>query len=170
MEIITYVIQGALEHKDSLGTGSVIRPGEIQRMSAGQGIHHSEYNHSPIEPLHLLQIWIHPEKENLTPSYEQKPIKKINNQLILIGSRHGDEHSVTIHQDVQLFLSYLNKDHSIAYDFKQKRQGWIQLIRGEIVVNGIRLIEGDGASLVQEKQVTIESVADAEFLFFDLNA
>jgi redox-sensitive bicupin YhaK (pirin superfamily) len=168
MEIITYVVEGALEHKDSLGTGSIIRPGEIQRMSAGTGIQHSEFNPSNHHSLHLLQIWILPETIGITPGYEQKQINKINNQLILIGSQDIKEEAVTIHQDVKLFVAFLTSNHSVSYDFKQQRQGWIQLIKGQIEINGQALSAGDGASISRENTITITCLQDAELLFFDL--
>lgn len=169
MEIITYVVEGSLEHKDSLGTGSIIKPGEIQRMSAGEGIEHSEFNHSTTKLLHLLQIWILPEKTDLPSSYEQKPISKKRNQFILIGAREGNAEVITIHQDVKLFVAYLTPNQTITYDLKNGRKGWLQLIKGKIEVNGHILSPGDGAAIREEAEVTVRAVEETELLFFDLN-
>jgi quercetin 2,3-dioxygenase len=168
MEIISYVIEGSLEHKDSIGTGSIIKPGEIQRMSAGTGVEHSEYNHSLIDELHFLQIWIIPEKKGLIPGYEQKAISKSNNKLILIGSRNESSGAITIHQNVELFVAYLTKNHSIQHDFKNGRQGWLQLIKGTIDLNGQQLSAGDGAAITSENKIQIQCLQDAELLLFDL--
>lgn len=168
MEIISYVISGALEHKDSLGTGSVIRPGEIQRMSAGTGVHHSEFNHSKTDPLHFLQIWIIPEKQGIEAGYEQKSISKTKDKLILIGSPEAQENSITIHQDVNLYVGYFSKDHSITYALKEKRGLWFQLIKGQMTINDEALSAGDGAAVFDESNVKITSLAEAEFLLFDL--
>ena len=169
MEIITYVVQGALAHKDSLGTGSIVHPGEIQRMSAGSGIEHSEYNHSATQPLHLLQIWIMPKENGLAPGYEQKPITKINNQWILIASPEIKTDAIIIHQDAELFAAYLHSNHRLSYAFKKGRQGWLQLIKGEIELNGTHLLPGDAAAVTQETNLNIHCLQDAELLFFDLN-
>lgn len=169
MEIITYVVEGSLEHKDSLGTGSIIKPGEIQRMSAGQGIEHSEFNHSDTDLLHLLQIWILPENTDITSSYEQKPISKKHNEFILIGSRDGGAETVTIHQDVNLFVAYLTPNHTLKYELKEGRKGWLQLIKGKIDLNNHILSAGDGVSIKEEKELTLHSYKNAELLFFDLN-
>jgi quercetin 2,3-dioxygenase len=169
MEIISYVIDGELEHKDSMGTGSIIKPVEIQRMSAGTGVEHSEFNHSKTEPLHFLQIWIIPEKDGIKPGYEQKSIPKINNQFILIGSPEKNENAITIHQNVKLFAAYLSAKHALQYEFKNGHGGWLQLIKGKISINGLELSAGDGAAIADEKQISIESHEQAEFLFFDLH-
>lgn len=168
MEIISYVVNGALEHKDSMGTGSIIKPGEIQRMSAGTGVEHSEFNHSKTEPLHFLQIWIIPEKEGLKPSYEQKSISKVDNKLILIGSSDEREESITIHQDVKLYVAYLSKDHSIQYEIKDKRGVWVQLIKGQIDLNGQQISKGDGVAVFDENKIEIKSLETSELLLFDL--
>jgi redox-sensitive bicupin YhaK (pirin superfamily) len=168
MEIISYVIEGSLEHKDSMGTGSIIRPGDIQRMSAGTGVEHSEFNHSKTEPVHFLQIWIIPEKRGLQSEYEQKAIRKSTNQLILIGSRMGDSHAVTIHQDVELFAAYLTADNTIQYQFNNDRRGWLQLIKGKIQLNGEILSAGDGAAITNENTIAMTCLQDAELLLFDL--
>ncbi|MFI4918985.1 MAG: pirin family protein [Legionellales bacterium] len=168
MEIITYVIDGALEHKDSLGTGSIIRPGEIQRMSAGKGVAHSEFNHSGNEKLHLLQIWIVPETTQLEPSYEQKVIAKTNNQLILIASGNPTSAAVRIHQDVSLSVGYFTKGNSLSHHLPQGRCAWFQLIKGKITMNHHQLLPGDGAAIYNESNIEMVCTADAEFLFFDL--
>jgi len=170
MEIISYVVEGSLEHKDSMGTGSIVKPGEIQIMSAGKGIEHSEFNPSKTDPLHFLQIWIIPEKTGLKPIYQQKTIKKSTNSFILIGSRDEKEGSVTIHQDVNLYAAYLTKNHSIDYSFKDHRIGWVQLIKGKVSLNGQELVYGDGASIQNEKTIQIQCIEEAELLFFDLGA
>lgn len=168
MEIISYVIQGALEHKDSLGTGSVIRPGEIQRMSAGTGVTHSEFNHSKTDPLHFLQIWIIPKDQNISPSYEQKTIPAIKNQWVLIGSSEGSADAIKIHQDVELYSAQCSANHSLEYIFKNDRIGWLQVVNGKITLNNELLTTGDGAAIQNEKKLKINCIEDAEFLFFDM--
>ena len=168
LEIISYVIEGALEHKDSMGTGSIIKPGEIQRMSAGTGVRHSEFNHSKTDLLHFLQIWIIPKQTGLKPSYEQKAIAKIDNKLILIGSPDGRDGSVTIHQNVDLYAAYLATNTTVNYNFNQDHQGWLQLIKGKINLNGQTLSAGDGVAIMDERAVQIQSTQDAELLLFDL--
>ncbi len=168
MEIISYVIEGALEHKDSMGTGSIIKPGEIQRMSAGSGVTHSEFNHSKTDPLHFLQIWILPEKTDLKPGYEQKSITKSTNKFILIGSRAGQNGAITIHQDIELFVAYLTANHTVDHTFKNGRNGWVQIIKGKIALNGQSLAAGDGAAISDESKIQIQCVADTELLLFDL--
>lgn len=170
MEIISYVLEGALEHKDSIGTGSVIRPGELQRMTAGSGIRHSEYNHSQTDRVRFLQIWIVPEEDGLTPGYEQKafPEAKRTDQLRLLGSRDGRDGSVTIHQDVDLYGSLLSEDRQVTFDIRPGRKVWVQLIKGQLAINGDQLRRGDGLGILEEGPVTITSLEDAEFLLFDL--
>ncbi|MGE3317832.1 MAG: pirin family protein [Candidatus Berkiella sp.] len=169
MEIISYVIEGALEHKDSMGTGSVIKPGEIQRMSAGTGVAHSEFNASKDELVHFLQIWILPTRAGLTPSYEQKKLPQgKQNELVLIGSPEGGEYAITIHQDAYLYVAHLVGHKSVNYLFKPERKGWLQLIKGVVTANGQRLEQGDGAAITDTPSLTIESVSNAEFLLFDL--
>ena len=170
MEIITYILEGELEHKDSMGTGSVIRPGEVQRMSAGSGVAHSECNLSKTEPVHLLQIWILPEAKNLTPSYEQKRInlKSKPNEFCLIASHRPSKEIVRIHQDTNLFASMLKKGKSIRYAFKPGRYGWLQIAYGRVELNDQLLTAGDGASLSGEKSLTVTAKEDSEFLLFDL--
>lgn len=168
MEIISYVLEGEMEHKDSMGNGSIIRPGEIQRMTAGSGVTHSEFNHSKDKPLHFLQIWIIPNQRDLHPSYEQKTIQRVENSLVLIGSTQGSEQAVMIHQDVKLFVGYLNSGHQLDYAIDSHRKIWVQLIRGRIRVNHLPIHAGDGASLEHEKELIIVCDEDAEFLVFDL--
>lgn len=171
MEIISYVLDGALEHKDSIGNGSVIRPGDVQRMSAGAGILHSEFNASQLEPVHFLQIWILPEQDGLEPSYEQihfTPAEK-QGRLRLVGSREGRQGSVTIHQDVDLYAATLSSCDRISYSLKPQRVAWLQVARGMVTLNGQSLAAGDGASVVEEADLEITGVSDeAEILLFDL--
>jgi len=170
MEIITYVLSGKLEHKDSLGTGSVILPGDGQRMTAGSGIRHSEFNPSTTDPVHLLQIWIVPEKGSLTPSYEQKsfPQNEKQGKLRLIASRDAGNGSVKINQDAELYVTLLNAGQEVGHEFDAGRHGWLQVARGTVEVNGTKLNQGDGAAISNEKKVTIKGAEDAEVLLFDL--
>ncbi|WP_269583700.1 pirin family protein [Roseibium sp. Sym1] len=172
MEIISYVVSGGLEHKDSLGTGSVIRPGDLQRMSAGTGVRHSEYNQSDTDPVHFLQIWIVPEEDGLEPGYEQKafPAPERENTLRLIGSRDGRDGSLTIHQDVDLYASLLGADRTLAFDIKPGRKVWLQLVKGGLSVNGQQLTAGDGLGLLDAGAISLAATETAEFLLFDLAA
>jgi len=170
MEIISYVLDGALEHKDSLGTGSVIRPGEVQRMTAGTGIRHSEYNPSKTDPVHFLQIWILPEREGLAPGYEQKMIPDADRRgrLRLIGSRDGRDGSVTIHQDVDLYAGLFAEGESALLDLGRGRGAWVQVARGDANVNGERLAAGDGAAITDVEAIEIEGRKGGEVLVFDM--
>jgi quercetin 2,3-dioxygenase len=170
MEIITYILSGQLEHKDSLGTGSVILPGDGQRMTAGRGIRHSEFNPSKTEPAHLLQIWILPDKQGHEPSYEQKsfPESEKRGKLRLIASNDGAEGSVKINQDAKLFVSLLATGEEVAHEFEGKRHAWLQVAKGEVELNGQKLGQGDGAAVSDEKMLTIKGMKDAEVLLFDL--
>ncbi len=170
MEIITYVLEGALEHKDSLGTGSVIRPGDGQRMSAGKGIRHSEMNHSDKEPVHLLQIWIMPDRQGYEPSYEQKafPESEKHGRLRLIASPDGKDGSVSIHQDARLYVSLLSPDQSVTHDLAKGRYAWLQLAKGALELNGKSLVQGDGAAISDERTLDIKATEDVEVLLFDL--
>jgi len=170
MEIITYVLEGKLEHKDSLGTGSVILPGDGQRMTAGSGIRHSEFNPSTTESVHFLQIWILPEKAALPPSYEQKSFPEAEKQgkLRLIASRDANSGSVKINQDAQLYVTLLKPGEEVRHDFAAGRYGWLQVARGAVELNGKRLNQGDGAAISEEKNLTIKGAEDAEVLLFDL--
>lgn len=170
MEIISYVLEGALEHKDSIGTGSVIRPGDVQRMSAGTGIRHSEYNASKTDPVHFLQIWIVPEQDGLAPTYEQKAFSddEKRGKLRLIGSRDGRDGSVTIHRDVDLYATLLTDGEAVAHDLADGRGAWLQVARGSVKVNGAALKAGDGLSVTDPGSISILGVDDAEVLLFDL--
>jgi redox-sensitive bicupin YhaK (pirin superfamily) len=170
MEIISYVLEGALEHTDSLGTGSVIRPGEVQRMSAGTGIRHSEFNHSKTEPVHFLQIWIVPNKTGLAPSYEQKafPDADRRGRLRLVGSPDGRDGSVTIHRDVDLYAGLLDGTERMAFPLRPGRRAWVQVARGEVDVNGERLAAGDGAAIDAVEGIEIDGGRAAEVLLFDM--
>ena len=172
MEILSYVLDGALEHKDSLGTGSVIRPGDVQRMTAGTGVRHSEYNASKTDPVHFLQIWILPEEDDLKPGYEQKAFTREDKQgrLALVGSRDGRDGSVTIHQDVDLYASLLDEGDEVSFDLRNGRNGWIQVARGSIELNGRQLNAGDGVALRGEQTLTLTGVDDAEILLFDMGS
>jgi len=169
MEIVTYVLEGALAHRDSMGSGGVIRPGEVQRMSAGTGVRHSEVNASDKEPVHLLQIWILPERNGISPSYEQKRFEAADRRgkLRLIASPDARNGAVKVHQDVEIYSSLLD-DQTVTHTFKPGRSGWIQVARGEAEVNGQKLSAGDGAAVSDEKAVEI-SGRGAEVLLFDLN-
>ncbi|WP_045106905.1 pirin family protein [Legionella hackeliae] len=167
MEIISYVVKGSLEHKDSMGTGSIIRPGEIQCMSAGTGVEHSEFNHSFKKSVHFLQIWILPEKKNLKPTYQQKAIPQLHNELLLIGSKENLNNMIKINQDVKIFSAHLFTSHSIHYEFINNRCGWLQLISGRLILNDYQVYPGDGVAILN-KDINISSLDDAEFLLFDL--
>jgi len=170
MEIITYVLEGKLEHKDSLGTGSVILPGDGQRMTAGSGIRHSEFNPSTTDAVHLLQIWIQPEKAALPPSYEQKsfPEAEKRGKFRLIASREASDGSVKINQDAKLYVALLKPEENVAHEFAAGRHGWLQVARGSVELNGQKLEQGDGAAISDEKTLIIKGTKDAEVLLFDL--
>lgn len=171
MEILTYVLEGSLAHRDSLGTGSVIRPGELQRMSAGTGITHSEANPSGAEPVHLYQIWLFPDRDGHEPSYEQTafPEEDRLNRLRLVASPDGADGSLTIHQDTRLYLGALEPGHGVHHAIIPGRHAWLQVARGEVSLNGETLREGDGAAVSDEASLAI-ATADrpAEVLLFDL--
>ena len=171
MEIITYVLEGELAHKDSMGTGSVIRPGEIQKMSAGTGIRHSEYNHSKTDPVHLLQIWIVPEKEGLKPMYEQKtiPAEEKQGKLRLLASPNTGNGAVTLFQDAKLYATELKSGETVEYTLNNGRYAWLQVARGTVSLNGKELKAGDGAAVAQEPKLEINGVGgQSEVLLFDL--
>jgi len=174
MEIVTYVLEGALGHKDSMGNGSVIAPGDVQRMSAGKGIVHSEWNHSKTEGVHLLQIWLMPEQHGITPSYEQKTFSEDEkrNQLRLIAAPVSDPSkngAVEIHQDARIFASVLAKDAKVEHTLAPGRHAWLQVARGSVTLNGKTLGEGDGAGISDEQKLAVAGVADdSEVLLFDL--
>lgn len=170
MEILSYVLEGALEHKDNIGTGSVIRPGDVQRMSAGSGVRHSEFNASKTEPVHFLQIWVIPEKEGLEPSYEQKSFsaEEKRGRLRLIGSRDGREGSVTIHQDVDLYATVLKAGETVTHALADGRGAWVQVARGAARLNDTALKAGDGVAVTTSGTLTLEGTDDAEVLLFDM--
>jgi redox-sensitive bicupin YhaK (pirin superfamily) len=169
MEIVSYVLEGSLEHKDSMGTGSVIRPGDVQRMSAGTGVRHSEFNGSKTEPVHFLQIWILPDGRGHAPGYEQKAFSEAERQgrLRLVGSPDGREGSVTLHQDVALYAGLLAEGEKATLALAPGRHAWVHVARGAATANGRRLSEGDGAALSDEPTLAIEGHG-AEVLVFDL--
>jgi redox-sensitive bicupin YhaK (pirin superfamily) len=170
MEIISYVLDGGLEHRDSLGTGSVIRSGEVQRMSAGTGVRHSEFNTSKTDPVHFLQIWIVPAQKNIAPSYEQRAFdaEQRHNQLRLVVEPEGRDGALKIHADARLFASLLDAGASLEYDVPQGRHAWVQVARGTVEVAGTVLRAGDGASTSDAGPLTITASEDAELLVFDL--
>jgi len=171
MEIISYVLEGALEHKDSIGNGSVIRPGDVQRMSAGTGIAHSEFNASDTEPVHFLQIWIIPDQVGIEPSYEQKhfPLSQKQSNLKLVASPDGKENSVKIHQDAYLYVAVLNEENRANHTTNNTRSIWIQIARGSVEINGQTLQAGDGAGITEETDIELIATSDnTEILLFDL--
>ena len=170
MEIVSYVVSGALAHEDSMGNGSAIRPGEVQRMSAGTGVVHGEFNQSRTEPVHFLQIWILPASQGLPPGYEQKrfPDEEKRGRLRLVASPDGAGGSVTVHQDARLYAALLAPGQAVTHPLAQGRHAWVQVIRGEVEASGERLSAGDGAALSGEKALSLCGVADAEVLVFDL--
>jgi quercetin 2,3-dioxygenase len=170
MEIITYVLAGEIAHQDSLGTGSVIRPGDVQIMSAGTGIRHSEFNNSDSEPVHLLQIWMLPDRQNITPRYDQRnfPLAEKQGKLRLVGSKDGRDGSVVIHQDLNLYVSVLSAGDLVKFEVKQNRFAWLQVARGTIALNGESLREGDGVQINSPELLELSTEANAEILLFDL--
>jgi hypothetical protein len=170
MEIITYILEGGIEHKDSLGTSSIIRPGDGQRMSAGRGIRHSEMNPSPTDAAHLLQIWITPDKSGHEPSYEQKtfPEEEKRGKLRLIASPDGQDGSVTIHQGAKLYVSLLSPGQEVKHELGKGRHAWLQIAKGSVELNGQKLVQGDGAAISEEKALSIKGTEDSEVLLFDL--
>jgi quercetin 2,3-dioxygenase len=170
MEILTYVLAGELAHKDSLGTGSAIRPGDVQIMSAGTGIQHSEFNNSATEPVHLLQIWMLPDRVNITPRYDQRnfPLTAKQGKLRLVGSPDGRDGSVIIHQDINLYVSVLSAGDSIAFEVLPDRFAWIQVAQGTAVLNGELLQAGDGVQINSPELLEITTASDTEILLFDL--
>jgi len=170
MEIVTYMIEGALEHKDSMGNGSVIRPGELQRMTAGTGVYHSEFNHSKQDKAHLLQIWILPERAGLQPGYEQKlfPDEEKRNRWRVVASRDGRDGSLTIHQDVILSSTILDEGGEIDYTFADGRRGFAQIVHGSITVDSEELSAGDAVALQDQRTISIKAKEEAEILLFDM--
>ena len=170
MEIISYVLDGGLEHKDSLGSGSVIRPGDVQRMSAGTGIRHSEFNASGTDPVHFLQIWIMPEANGIAPSYEQRHFDRADrhNKLKLVVSGTPDNGALQIHQQVDVYTSLLDTGRIVSHKPEAGRGQWIQLASGELLVNGEQMRPGDGLAISGEPDINIEALDAAEFLLFDM--
>ena len=170
MEIVTYMIDGALEHKDNMGNGSVIGPGELQRMTAGTGVFHSEFNHSNEDQAHLLQIWILPEKTGLQPGYEQKlfPREEKYNQWRIVGSRDGRDGSLTIHQDVNLLSAVLDEGKEIEYSFDGQRSGFLQVVRGDVEIEGQRLSAGDAVAAQDQLAISVRATEESELLLFDM--
>jgi len=170
MEILTWVLEGALEHKDSMGNGSVIRPGDIQRMSAGTGVTHSEFNPSGEAPVHLLQIWLLPNQRGLLPSYEEKrfPPEALRGRLALIAAGDGRQGAVTIHQDADLWTARIGPGEPVRHNLKPGRHAWLQVARGAVSLSGRTLGAGDGAALTDEPALEISATAPAEVLLFDL--
>ena len=170
MEIITYVLEGGLAHKDSMGNGSIIRPGDVQRMSAGTGVRHSEANPSNEESVHLLQIWITPSETGIEPGYEEKKFddEEKRGRLRLVASPDGEDGSVRIHQDARLSVTVLDAAEQVSYELKPDRHAWVQVARGAIELNGQTLKQGDGAAISNERELTITAIEPAEVLLFDL--
>jgi redox-sensitive bicupin YhaK (pirin superfamily) len=170
MEIITYVLEGALAHKDSTGTSSVIRVGDVQRMSAGAGISHSEYNASQTEPVHFLQIWIMPNETGLTPGYEQRSfdLEKSSGSWVLVAAQDARDGAVKVHQDAELSLAVLPKGEKLTYSPEPGRRAWLQVARGKATLNGSALEAGDGAAISEESVLELKALEDAEILVFDL--
>jgi redox-sensitive bicupin YhaK (pirin superfamily) len=170
MEIVTYVLEGALEHRDSMGNGEVLRPGEFQRMSAGTGITHSEFNPSRTEPVHLYQIWLFPERYGIEPSYEQKRFDEAQrqNRLRLVASPDAADNSLTIHQNARIYLSSLDSGKQVNHELAAGRHAWLQVLRGEVELNGQALRTSDGAAVNDESLLTIAASDNAEVMLFDL--
>lgn len=169
MEILSYVLEGALEHKDSLGTGSIIRPGDVQRMSAGTGIQHSEFNSSKRDPLHFLQIWILPEREGIAPGYEQKTFALDRTRgLVLVASRDGRNGTLTVHQDAEVYAGRLAEGDTVKHVLRPKRLGWLQVARGGVALNGLNLRAGDGVAIEDETELVVRAGPEAEVLLFDM--
>ena len=171
MEIVTYVLEGALEHKDSMGNGEVLRPGEFQRMSAGTGITHSEFNPSTDAPVHLYQIWLFPERKGIEPSYEQKefPVEERHNKLRLVASRDAENGSLLIHQDAKIYLANLDGERAVTHSLEPGRHAWLQVLRGDVALNGNAMTASDGAAVSDEVELRIEASPKAEIMLFDLN-
>jgi redox-sensitive bicupin YhaK (pirin superfamily) len=170
MEILTYVLDGALAHRDSLGTSSIIRAGELQRMTAGTGISHSEFNASATEPVHLYQIWLFPERKGLTPGYEQREFASTQKpgQLRVVASRERRDDSLTIHQDASVFLGSLQEGDVLRYKLAPGRHAWVQTLRGRLTLNGRAMEAGDGATVSDESEISLASDGTAEVMLFDL--
>ncbi len=171
MEIITYILSGALQHRDSMGHEAVLKAGDVQRISAGTGIAHSEFNYSPIKPVHLLQIWLYPERKGVKPAYAERSLGNgsAKQGLTLVASRDGRDGSVSIHQDADLWLARLGGGENATHTLKAGRHAWVQVAEGEVTLNGQTLRAGDGAALSEEAALALTAVAPAQALLFDLN-
>jgi redox-sensitive bicupin YhaK (pirin superfamily) len=170
MEIITYVLSGALEHKDSMGNGSVIRPGNVQYMAAGTGVQHSEFNHSPLEPVHLLQIWIQPDTRGAKPNYAEKSFTNAPvGELTLIASKNGRDGSIAINQDANVLVGKFDAGHTTTYSIGEGRGVWLHVAEGEVTLNGQPLKTGDAAALTAEKAIELRATKSSQVLLFDLN-
>ena len=168
MEIVTLVLEGALEHRDSLGNGEVLRPGELQHMSAGTGIRHSEFNPSPTDPVHLYQIWLKPAQKGLTPSYEQKAFAPAQDRLNLVASPDGRAGSLHVHQDAEIYLASLAVGAVAPHMLRSGGAAWLQVLRGDVTLNGQPLKAGDGVAVSDESALAIRADSAAEILLFDL--
>ena len=170
MEIITYVLSGALEHKDSMGNGRIIRPGEVQYMAAGTGVQHSEFNPSERESVHLLQIWIQPDRKGAKPRYEEKSLAKATaGRLQLVASKAGRDESIAINQDADLYVARLTPGDKVAQELRPQRHAWIHVAKGEVSVNGLALNAGDAVALSDERRIELAATQDSHVLLFDLN-
>jgi redox-sensitive bicupin YhaK (pirin superfamily) len=171
MEIVTYVLSGALQHQDSMGNGEVLRPGEFQRMSAGTGIYHSEFNPSRAEPVHLYQIWLLPRRKGIQPSYEQRAFSEneMRGRLRVVASPDGREGSLTINQDASIFLSTLGTQQRVTHELGGGGHAWLQVLRGAVDLNGDALVAGDGVAVSDETSVTVSATDPSELMLFDLN-
>ncbi|WP_299922664.1 pirin family protein [uncultured Pelagimonas sp.] len=170
MEILTWVVSGALEHRDSMGESSIIRPGDLQRMSAGTGVTHSEFNASQTDPVHFLQIWISPEAQGLKPSYEQRHFDDLDGNFRLIAARDGRDGALTVHRDVDLYAGQLDAGQNVQLPLRDGRGMWLQMISGQVTAHGQKLTTGDGLALIKEPELTLTADEDAAFLLFDLAA
>ena len=170
MEIVTYVLNGSLQHKDSMGNGSAIRAGELQRMTAGTGVRHSEFNDSSAEPVHLYQIWLLPERNGLKPEYEQRRFSEAEKQgrFCLVASPEGEDGSLTIHQDARIYLANVEKGTALNHALQSGRYAWLQILRGKVALNGHTLSAGDGAAVSEEKILEVAGQEDSELTLFDL--
>ena len=170
MEIVSYVLEGSLEHKDSMGNGEVLKPGEFQRISAGTGITHSEFNPSSTETSHFYQIWLFPKSKGIEPSYEQKRFEdsELRNISCLVASPDGRKGSLTIHQDASIFLSRLDNGATLNFELATGRYAWLQVLRGSVTINGVAMVTGDGAAIEKERKLDVLATSQAETMLFDL--
>jgi hypothetical protein len=171
MEIITYILSGALQHRDSMGHEAVLKSGDVQRISAGSGIHHSESNFSPVDPLHLLQIWIHPDARGVKPDYAERSFGRpgTHQGLTLVASKEGRDNSVSIHQDADLWLARLDASAGVTHPLRPGRHAWVQVAEGQVTLNGQLLKAGDGAAVSNEEGLTFAAARPSQILLFDLN-